>query len=380
MNPKYHRKSKTRLIRKAKPGYKSCKYCGKIGHTIEECRKQKQDEDSKGKAGNRPDNQQHTKTNFKGHVRCYKCNKLGHYANKCPNDATPQQAHRATVDTKILQNIISPTDRETSPNNDLQEMIMMAIHDPPNRWNARPCRPVFANITGFRDFLPDSGATSHFVSNLDDLNDPTPCDMEVTIADGTKVRATHVGQAEINFTSDSGTPSTLVLAHVYYIPGLSRRLFSLQAFTRDTPFSVEINHHYTRLNFGDGETYTWPITRDREMNDRYALSATVSEMTHSKSLKQITTLPTRPIPLETGMMRLGFRAAKGLLAGSLHRVWDDCHIQAGPDTYCWSARLAISRTAPRNMRRPVYYPTKAFEMIFVDVILKLNSLISLPYL
>jgi hypothetical protein len=222
MNPNYHRKSKTRLIRKAKPGYKSCKYCGKIGHTIEECRKQKQDEDSKGKAGNRPDNQQHTKTNFKGHVRCYKCNKLGHYANKCPNDATPQQAHRATVDTKISRNVISPTDRETSPNNDLQEMIMMAIHDPPNRWNARPCCPVFANITGFRGFLPDSGATSHFVSNLDDLNDPTPCDMEVTIADGTKVRATHVGQAEINFTSDSGTPSTLVLAHVYYIPGLSR--------------------------------------------------------------------------------------------------------------------------------------------------------------
>ena len=92
---------------------------------------------------------------------------------------------------------------------------------------------------------------------MTDLKEPTPCNLEVTITDGSKVRATHVGETEINFISDSGTPSTLLLASVYYIPGLSRRLFSLQAFTRETPFSVEINHHYTRLKFGDGETYTW---------------------------------------------------------------------------------------------------------------------------
>jgi hypothetical protein len=68
------------------------------------------------------------------------------------------------------------------------------------------------------------------------------------------------------------------------------------------------------------------------------------------------------------MTRLGFRSAKGLLAGSLHRVWDDCHVQAGPDSYCWSARLAISRTAPRNLHRPIYYPKHPFEMVYVDVI------------
>jgi hypothetical protein len=69
------------------------------------------------------------------------------------------------------------------------------------------------------------------------------------------------------------------------------------------------------------------------------------------------------------MMPLGFRAAKGLLAGSLHRVlWDDCHIQASADSYCWSAGLAISRVAPRNLHHPVYYPKKAFEMIFADII------------
>jgi hypothetical protein len=169
---------------------------------------------------------------------------------------------------------------------DLKEMIMMAVNDAPNRWNTRPQRPPFIRITGFKDFLPDSGATSHFVSNINDIENPETCDMEVTIADGSRVRATHVGEVEIDFTTDNGSPSTLVLANVYYIPGLSRRLFSLQAFTRDTPFSVEINHHYTRLHFGDGETFTWPITRDRNTSDRYAFSAIDMNPNTSTSSRQ----------------------------------------------------------------------------------------------
>jgi hypothetical protein len=43
------------------------------------------------------------------------------------------------------------------------------------------------------------------------------------------------------------------------------------------PFSIEINHHYTQLHFGDGETYTWPIKHNRDTTDRYAFSATTSE-------------------------------------------------------------------------------------------------------
>lgn len=171
--------------------------------------------------------------------------------------------------------------------------------------------------------------------------------MEVTIADGTKVHAMHVGYTEINFSTDKGVPSTLILANVYYIPGLSQCLFSLQSFTRHTPFSVEISHHFTHLHFGDGESYTWPTSHNRSTNDRYAFMADASKTTNPRP---ITSLPTHAVPLETSMSQLGFCAAKGLLTGSLHRIWDDCHIQAGPDPYCCSANLlAISHTAPRNL-------------------------------
>jgi hypothetical protein len=341
-NTKYKPRKSSPTKSRIKCGYKPC---GKLGHTTEQCNKKKRDEAYKNRNNKTSDNKRSNTT--KENVQCHKCKGIGHYANECKKDSSPQQALRASVDTKI-----SHSATESSTN--MKEMIMMATSDAPTRWNTRPHRPPFVKITGFQDFLPDSGATSHFVSSLDDLENPQPCDMKVTIADGSKVQATHVGQTEIEFTTDNGTPSTLILANVYYIPGLSRRLFSLQSFTRDTPFSVEINHHYTRLHFGDGETYTWPIKRNNNTTDRYTFMAMESEDSTNQSTKQITTLPTRPIPLEKGMTRLGFRAAKGLLTGTLHRVWDDCHIQASPDPYCWSAKLAISRTAPRNLRRPVY--------------------------
>jgi hypothetical protein len=191
------------------------------------------------------------------------------------------------------------TKTENNTDHKSEEMIMMAVRDAPTIWNTRPKRPSFISITAFKDFLPDSGASSHFTGHFEDLNNPQPCDVEVTVADGNKVRATHVGQADINFTTDQGVPSTLLQpATLYFIPGLSRRLFSLQAFTRDTPFSVEITHHYTRLNFGDGEFFTWPVSQNENNLDQYALSAIQSSSTEPPLQRKSDSLSTRPIPLE----------------------------------------------------------------------------------
>lgn len=134
-------------------------------------------------------------------------------------------------------------------------------------------------------------ATSHFISQLRDLQDPQPCNMEVIIANGSKVCATHVTETEIDFISDNKgmTPSTLLLANVYYIPRLSRRLsrrlVSLQSFTRYMIFSVKITCHFRRLHFGDGESFTWPINGNNNSNNQYAMSAmmTAPEATPSPS-------------------------------------------------------------------------------------------------
>jgi uncharacterized protein YbdZ (MbtH family) len=72
------------------------------------------------------------------------------------------------------------------------------------------------------------------------------------------------------------------------------------------PFSVQITHHFTRLHFGDGETYTWPIKHNTMSGNRYAMKADTTEPCPPHLERTVTTLPTRPLSLETSMARLGF--------------------------------------------------------------------------
>eukprot|EP00957_Ditylum_brightwellii_P194207 14790945-Ditylum_brightwellii.AAC.1 len=44
------------------------------------------------------------------------------------------------------------------------------------------------------NWLIDSGATSHFTPHPEDLRDMEPCQIEVTVADGSIVLATHIGK------------------------------------------------------------------------------------------------------------------------------------------------------------------------------------------
>jgi hypothetical protein len=112
------------------------KYCGKLGHTTSECRKRKRDEENKTNSNKRSKNQQGPKAYSKSKIRCHKCKELGHYANKCPlKDSKQQQAHRATIDTKVSQ--MTSTTKDSQKRN-FDEMIMMAVCDAPTRWNTRP--------------------------------------------------------------------------------------------------------------------------------------------------------------------------------------------------------------------------------------------------
>jgi hypothetical protein len=106
--------------RNVKCGYK---YCGKPGHTTEECRKRKRDEEYKAKSNKRTNT-----TKDKSNIRCYKCNTKGHYANECPNqNKNTQQAHSATVDTIISRSSNTTQQPKTSmPSNSIEELIMMA--------------------------------------------------------------------------------------------------------------------------------------------------------------------------------------------------------------------------------------------------------------
>ena len=123
--------------------------------------------------------------------------------------------------------------------------------------------------SSFLSWLFDSGASSHFTPYLKDLVDVsklvTP--INVRVADGSLLKATHIGSLIINFVSTDGTPCTLKLLRVLYVPGLARRLFSIVSFISAHSYEVIYKRGKIVLDFGHGVKYESILPRSgSEMN------------------------------------------------------------------------------------------------------------------
>ena len=86
----------------------------------------------------------------------------------------------------------------------------------------------YDEIGDLKNWLLDSGATSHFTPTFEDLLDPFLLDppLYIRVADGSRLKATYEGAVEIRFKSDQGTYINLRLLRVLYVKGLQTRLFS----------------------------------------------------------------------------------------------------------------------------------------------------------
>jgi hypothetical protein len=125
--------------------------------------------------------------------KCFNCNKTGHIAKDCRSKAksspSGESANKATADTEFLFAAqLGGSDRQ---------------EDAKNSW------------------ILDSGASAHMVASNGRLIDPKPVDgsINVVLGDGTKLQATHRGQAQIS--------PDVKLTNVLYVPGLQENLFSV---------------------------------------------------------------------------------------------------------------------------------------------------------
>ena len=73
-----------------------------------------------------------------------------------------------------------------------------------------------------RNYLLDSGASSHFTPFKSDLYNVTPASAQIMLADSSVIRASHQGEVTIRFTSEQDYPCELILRRVLYVPGLNR--------------------------------------------------------------------------------------------------------------------------------------------------------------
>ena len=93
------------------------------------------------------------------------------------------------------------------------------------------------------NYIPDSGASQHMTPRLDDLYDMEEgLKLGVIVADGHVIKVTKTGKIKIRMIDDDGKPLVAMLHQVMYVPGLSRRLFSLTRFTEQGhPVSMRKN-------------------------------------------------------------------------------------------------------------------------------------------
>jgi hypothetical protein len=110
----------------------------------------------------------------------------------------------------------------------------------------------------FAMWLLDSGATSHFTPDLNDLMDAERLQnpIYIRVADGSHLVATHVGTVELNFMSDQHIPTILRLLRVLYVPNLQTQLFSIESFVRNGRYSVLYSAQEARLQFRDNMSMT----------------------------------------------------------------------------------------------------------------------------
>ena len=126
-----------------------------------------------------------------------------------------------------------------------------------------------------KNWLPDSGATSHYTPIFSDLRDVENCNDLVSLADGRTKISTHKGTTDCYVTSDNGQKSILGLTDVYSVESLSHRLLSLTAISGTQNFTVLIQNKATTIQFPDDSTFTCPLLR-HELPQHQAFAALAS--------------------------------------------------------------------------------------------------------
>jgi len=199
------------------------------------------------------------------------------------------------------------------------------------------------------NFLPDSGAMQHMTPRRADLfNVVEGQNLGVEVADSHIIKCSVTGKIRLNMTDDNGNLLNAVLHDVMYVPGLSRRLFSITRFARHGHYAT-IRSGSTTLYFGEQQS---PVTLTNDGSRAMAADATVineneqhavpSNRSHDHSANK------KRASLELLHQRLGHRKCRALLDASEHGVWADTMVRMGPEEECISCEISTARASYRN--------------------------------
>ena len=220
-----------------------------------------------------------------------------------------------------------------------------------------------SGYTNISEWLVDSGCSIHMTPYESDLiTDKKKSNVLVQVANGNIVKAQSIGTTRIKINDITGKPpQDVLLEEVLYIPGLSRRLFSVSQWTNSggvCSFGVDkctLSYKAPNDNISFSQTIHAPFNLH---HDTSFLTPTTALQTQAKT----------PIPSNLLHRRLGHRSITALGAASEADIWADSTLQLEAEEFCWDCKVAFSRKANRGKSSLDSDPDiKAGEYLMLDI-------------
>jgi hypothetical protein len=245
-----------------------------------------------------------------------------------------------------------------------------------------------------RDWLIDSGASSHMTNNAADLVlNIEESNAVVQVANGVLMRAESRGtvRARIQDLVDPHLSCDTHVHDVLHAPGLSRRLLSVDQWNAaggETLFHPE--HATLRAVDSDtGEAHSFsvakPFTLLRNIDGLPSASSQqdtvnhhprVQQEAHASSMQSVATVAKKhAMSSDLLHRRLGHRTVAAIMAGSRNDAWADTAMRWEHDNYCNSCQVVTARLANRG-KSPLdvgHQEMKPGECVMVDIVPNLNK-------
>ena len=121
-------------------------------------------------------------------------------------------------------------------------------------------------------WLIDSGASCHMTPFKSDLSNIRPCKANVTVADGSKIQSSFLGDVTILLPTneDEHNAARIKLTRVLYVSGLNKRLFSVPTFTKLPGHEMTFYENRVHIILPDGKTVDVPVNNEKSTAEMFA--------------------------------------------------------------------------------------------------------------
>ena len=188
---------------------------------------------------------------------------------------------------------------------------------------------------------------------LEDLiADKTKSKALVEVANGNLVKAPLQGTALITIVDVKTLKQhQIYLKDILYVPGLSRRLFSVTQWTQ-CGGSLAFNGDICSLEYSDPSQGT---------SFKMQLDAPFSPQADARLIVPTATEAKVTVSSDLLHRRLGHRSIAVLELAHKSNFWQDISMKKDPDSFCWDCEIAFSRK--RTEDTLIYWQIKIFNLV-----------------